>query len=455
MHPMLWHDLRLALLSLRRTPFVAALVVAVIAIGIGSSVVAITLYHAKAGNPIWWKNDVLYRVMLDSRPIGHEFEEGRHGELPPYLMIYRDAEAIYRSKIPTRSVKLLVSSGRIAAARPGAHPLNRSVRFTTSEFFSMFDVPYLYGHGWSKSDDDGPAQVAVISRYLNDTLFAGENSVGRSIDFGGRQFRIVGVIDAWLPVPRFYDVGQSFLPPDALFVPFHWAESLPELEFVSNCQQTQVVLTSFKEIMAAECISTGLWVELDGLRQRQAFRQFLDNYSRAQIEAGRFVRPVNDRLLNVADWLRINDVLDNQSRFQLVLALIFLGICILNALGLLLAKFMSVAPLCGIRRALGATRDDIMRQHLMEVMILGAVGGGCGIAIAALGLRLIRVFIYAPPAKLDSNPDYATIAQSLSHMDGKMIALAVCLSLLAGLLAGIYPVWRIGRMAPATFLKSQ
>jgi ABC-type antimicrobial peptide transport system permease subunit len=96
-----------------------------------------------------------------------------------------------------------------------------------------------------------------------------------------------------------------------------------------------------------------------------------------------------------------------------------------------------------------------MRQHLMEVMILGAIGGGSGIALAALGLRLIRVFIYAPPSKLDSNPDYATIAQSLSHMDGKMIALAVCLSLLAGLLAGIYPVWRIGRMAPATFLKSQ
>jgi len=65
---MLWHDLRIALRSIRQNPFIAALIIAVIAVGIGTSVVAITLYHAKAGNPIWWKNDVLFRVLIDNRP---------------------------------------------------------------------------------------------------------------------------------------------------------------------------------------------------------------------------------------------------------------------------------------------------------------------------------------------------------------------------------------------------
>jgi putative ABC transport system permease protein len=55
----------------------------------------------------------------------------------------------------------------------------------------------------------------------------------------------------------------------------------------------------------------------------------------------------------------------------------------------------------------------------------------------------------------DDNPAYATVAQSLSHLDGRMLLVSVGLSLLAGLLAGIYPAWRIGRMAPATFLKIQ
>jgi putative ABC transport system permease protein len=452
---MLRHDLRLAWQSIRNTPYIAALAVLVIAVGIATSVVAMTLYHAKAGNPIWWKNGILYRVMLDSRPLGHNMEEGRHGDLPPLMMIYRDAAAIYQSRIPTRSLMTLVSTGSIAAPRLGSHPLFNSIRFTTWAFFSMFDVPFLYGHGWSDADDAGPAQVAVISRYLNDRLFGGENSVGRTVSFGGRPFRVIGVIDTWLPLPRFYDVGASFAPPDALFIPFHWAETLPDLQFNGYCQRTQLMLTRFKDLIPSECISTALWVELDTERQHRDFRQYLDNYARAQIEAGRFVRPVNNRLANVSAWLKMNDVVDNQSRFQLLLALIFLGICVLNVLGLLLAKFVGAAPLSGLRRALGATRGDIVRQHLTEVLVLGGLGGVLGIGLAELGLQLVRGFFYLRPSDVEANPEYAAIAQSLSHMDGGMVLFAVALSLIAGILAGIYPVWRIGRMPPASFLKAQ
>jgi putative ABC transport system permease protein len=151
----------------------------------------------------------------------------------------------------------------------------------------------------------------------------------------------------------------------------------------------------------------------------------------------------------------MNDVIDNQSRFQVIFALIFLCICVLNALCLMLAKFMSAAPLSALRRALGATRADIIRQHLIEVMVLAVLGGAFGAGMAALGLRLIRVFFYSQPAQLGSNPQYATIAQSLSHLDTRMMLLALGLSVFSGVLAGLYPAWRIGRMAPATFLKIQ
>src|ERR1700733_9471597 len=102
---MLWHDLRLAVLSIRRNPLISALIVAVIAIGISTSTVAITLYHARAGNPIWWKNDVLFRVMLDSRPAPNETEKDQPPpDYPPFSLIYRDALAVYQSKIPEHSV---------------------------------------------------------------------------------------------------------------------------------------------------------------------------------------------------------------------------------------------------------------------------------------------------------------------------------------------------------------
>jgi putative ABC transport system permease protein len=453
---MFWHDLRLAFRSIRQNPFIAALIVAVIAVGIGTSVVAITLYHAKAGNPIWWKNDVLFRVLIDNRPAMDETDKVQpHSERPPFTLIYRDALAIYQSKIPERSVMMSYSSGMVDSQRPGSPPIHRSVRVTTREFFPMFDVPFLYGRGWTQAEDQGPAQVVVISTYLNDRLFGGGNTVGRILTLNGHHFTVIGVLAKWLPLPRFYDEAKDFGPPDDVFIPFRWVESVPGLFYEGFCYQNKTILDTFQALAPSECNSTGVWAELTTQRQYREYTQFLENYHRSQQQAGRFARPPNNRLASVSTWLELNDVVGNQNKIQVVLALTFLGVCVLNTLGLLLAKFMGAAAFSGIRRALGATRADVIRQHLIEVALLGVFAGAVGIGIAAVGLRLIRMFVLMRSAQFHDNPDFTAIAQSLSHMDGKMIFTAVALSLLAGALAGLYPAWRIGRLAPASFLKTQ
>jgi putative ABC transport system permease protein len=149
----------------------------------------------------------------------------------------------------------------------------------------------------------------------------------------------------------------------------------------------------------------------------------------------------------------MNDVIGEESRLQVGLAGLFLAVCILNTLGLMLAKFMSGAPVTGLRRALGASRRDVMRQHLTEVVVVGLLGGGCGVLLSWLGLWAIRMLTYIPG--LDDNPAHLALAQSLSHMDVKMLLAAALVSVLTGILAGIYPAWRIGRMQPALFLKAQ
>jgi putative ABC transport system permease protein len=453
---MFWHDLRIAFRSIRQNPFIAGLIVAVIAVGIGTSVVAITLYHAKASNPIWWKNDVLFRVLIDNRPASDETDKDQpHPEYPPFSLIYRDALAIYQSKIPARSVMMSYSSGQVDSMRPGSPPIHRRVRVTTREFFSMFDVPFVFGRGWTQAEDEGPAQVVVVSSYLNDRLFGGGNNIGRTLILNGQHFTVIGILAKWLPMPRFYDEARDFGPPDDLFIPFRWVESVSGLFYEGFCYQTKTILDTFQALAPSECNSTGVWAELATKRQYREYAQFLDNYHRAQQQAGRFARPPNTRLASVSTWLEMNEVVGNQNKIQVVLALTFLGICVLNTLGLLLAKFMSAAPLSGIRRALGATRGDVIRQHLMEVSLLGVFAGFIGVGIAAIGLRLIRMFVLMRSAQFHDNPDFTTIAQSLSHMDGQMILTAMALSLLAGVLAGLYPAWRIGRLAPATFLKIQ
>ena len=73
------------------------------------------------------------------------------------------------------------------------------------------------------------------------------------------------------------------------------------------------------------------------------------------------------------------------------LSFMFLAVCLLNMIGLLLAKFLGAAPLVGLRRALGASKSaPFFRQHLVEVGVIGFGGGLLGIALAALGLWGVR-----------------------------------------------------------------
>ena len=58
----------------------------------------------------------------------------------------------------------------------------------------MFDVPFIYGTGWSRAEDDAPGAVVVLSRFMNQKLFGGANSVGREVILDGHPYRVVGVI---------------------------------------------------------------------------------------------------------------------------------------------------------------------------------------------------------------------------------------------------------------------
>lgn len=449
------YDLSLALHGVCRTPYLSLLIILALAVGVGTSVISMTLYHARAGNPIWWKNDHLFRVMVDSRPASAEIDRNnRHPEYPPFVMTYQDAMAIDRSDIPDRSLTMTSSQGLLDPALPQRRPFNVSVRMTSGSFFPMFDVPFLYGQGWSQKEDADSAPVAVISHYVNDKVFAGSNSVGKHLRLGSHDFRVIGVIDRWLPQPRFYDALPNFEASDDVFVPFRWVERdvFPVGGF---CQRTQTMVDSFRELAGAECIWLDFWVEISDKQKLAHYRQFLDNYASSQRQRGRFERVVNNRLADVQTWLQMNDVVGSESRIEVVLGLIFLFVCVLNTVGLLLAKFISFAPVSGLRRALGAKRKDIIRQHLTEVFIMAAIAGALGLGIAFIGLDLIQAFFLSASVAGSDNPDAVMSARSLSHLDWPMTFFALGLSVASGFAAGVYPALFIGRLPPASFLKAQ
>ena len=451
------HDLRMAFRSLRRNPFLSALMIGALAVGITASMIAITLYHARSGHPIPWKDGNLFAVTLDTRDDNPDQGFSRHPEYPPWQLTYRDAHALYASGIPVRSVMMFKASQIVTPDREGVKPFGVNIRVTTADFFQAFDVPFLFGTGWLRAEDDAPGAVVVLSKFMNEKLFGGTNSVGRQVTLSGHSYRVLGVIGTWMPRPKYYDPNNgTFDTPEDVFMPFGWMQALKlNTSGNTNCVSKRAKVTGFESLLNEECVWLQYWVEFRHSTDRNRYQIFVDNYTNDWRTHGRFPRKNNNRIVNVTTWLNMWDVVGDESRMQVVLGLVFLGVCILNTLGLMLAKFLSAAPIAGLRRALGANRMDIVRQHLIEVMVVGILGGAAGLVLTLGGLAVLKGWLYSDMLVGSDNPDRVALVQAFVHMDVSVILFAIGLSLLTGVLAGLYPAYRIGRLAPATFLKTQ
>ena len=184
-----------------------------------------------------------------------------------------------------------------------------------------------------------------------------------------------------------------------------------------------------------------LWVELESAADRDRYADHLVAYVNEQKALNRFELPVNNRLYNVREWLDVREVVSDDTRTSTWLAFGFLLVCLVNTVGLLLAKFSARPGEIGVRRALGASRGEVFRQYLTEAAVIGLVGAGMGVALTLGALAFIR----------DFNPGIAL----LTHLDVPMLAIAVVVSVVAAIVAGLLPTWRACQVVPALQLKSQ
>ena len=445
---MLGYYFQLAFRNLRRNPGLTALMIGAVALGIAVCVMTLTMYRAMSGNPIWWKNDVLFAVTMDFWDPQQAYFEDRP-ELPPEQLTYRDAMAVYASDIPKRKVIMHKAIGIVSVDGQQVKPERALTRVTTKDFFELFDAPLQYGGTWTDAADTGPEPVMVLSRKLNEKLFGGANSVGRRVRWNDSEFRIIGVRDHWMPLPTFYDINNGSLEePEDVYIPFGWSAALELPSAGNNNGWKPEDIKTYQEYLASENIWIQMWVELPDTAARDRFQAFLDNYSQDQKRAGRYQRPLNNRLTKPAQWLVDNEVVGNDDRVLVGLAFAFLAVCLLNTVGLLLAKFLNNAPITGVRRALGASRKQIFMQHLVEVGVISSIGALLGLALGGLLLMGLRALYTVDPTDAGGT-------QALAHVDVTSVVTALALAFLATIAAGLYPAWRIGRIPPASYLKAQ
>jgi len=440
---MFTYYLELALRSLKRSPGLTALMVLAIGFGVAASMTTYSVFRAVSGDPIPWKSSRLFVPQIDIWGPKSRRGATNHTNEPPDALDYADAVALMRAHRATRQSAMYVISPSVVPALAGTHPINVRGHAVFGEFFPMVDAPFRYGNGWSATDDEQRAPVAVISARLNRKVFGDANSVGKSLDIEGRPYRVVGVLDAWNPQPMFYDVFNNGFTQqgDDVFLPFNTAIDVGmQNDGNTNCNETPKE-SGFVGLQHSSCIWIAFMAELGSAAQAEGYRQFLDGYAREQQQAGRFTWPPNNRLRDVNAFLDFEHVVPSDTKISLLVALGLLIVCLVNTAGLLLAKFLRRAPEIGVRRALGASRREIYMQFLSEASMVGLAGGVLGLLLTGVGVACVGWVLPAEIAKL-------------ARLDVSLLLLTLVLAVVATALAGLYPTFRAARVQPAWQLKS-
>ena len=438
------YHVRLALLSLKKNPALTALIIGAFALGIGVCMTTLTVYYQMSNNPIVHKNDVLYAVALDSWDPVEPYDDDQP-EQAPWELTWRDMMALRQSDIPTHHAAMFKGSFVVEPESDDMLPFEETVRMTDGGFFSLFDIPFQYGAPWDMTADENGEYVVVLNREMNEKLFGGQNSVGRTLLLDKLSFTVTGVIDNWNPAPKYYDVNNgAFDNAEQMFMPLTVAFPLERFsDGNTNCWKDEDI-NDYQAFLNSECVWFQYWAQLDAPEQKARYQDFLDAYVMEQKQLGRFERPLNNRLTPVDEWLQVRQVVADDSKVLLGVSFMFLAVCLFNTVGLLLAKFIGKSGEIGLRRALGASRTAVFEQQLVEVGVIGVAGGLLGLGLAVLGLRAVRKIYIG----LDQLVD-------LTSIDVSMVLAALGISIAASVLAGLYPAWRVCRVSPASYLKTQ
>lgn len=432
--------LDLALRSFRRNKVLTALMVALIGIGVAATMTTFAALRAVSGDPVPDKSAWLFVPQIDNQGPKNR---GADGE-PPASLSYTDAMALLHSNLARR--RAIAAPVKFAVMPNDAAQMPFTVKgyAITPDFFTMFDVPFRFGGSWASSGNDGDA--VVIGSYLNRKLFHGEDSVGRALHLGVSVYRISGVIADWNPQPRFYaggdvnelaDQGE----PAQIFVPFARAAAIQGFgTYGSVMCPPDYHGSGWNALITSECDWISAWVELPTASDVRRYGAFLEGYAAQQQSLGRFQWSPNVRLRNLTEWLAHMHAVPQENRIAFLLAVGLQMVCLLNTLGLLLAKFLRRNGEIGARRALGASRRAIAAQFLTESALVGAAGGLFGLALTVIGVSRIGDLFGAKIAHL-------------VHIDAWLVGLTLLVSVAATVLTSLFPVWRVAGVQPGHQLK--
>ncbi|MBU2971450.1 ABC transporter permease [Pseudoalteromonas sp. C2R02] len=444
--------LKQVLHSLKHKKNLNALMVITIAIGIALMTTMMTISLQQQKVPLPHKSENIQLVMLDNRSADALEQEA--ARMP--RTTYKDVENIFNARLALNSLVRIWETQFIAEPENlAARPMNLSASATNYQLFNLMEMPFIYGEPWSKEAESSSQAVIVIDKTVNDELFGGANSIGKRILVNKKPLTIVGVMDISVHNRRFQNRYFSTRDNDQAFIPYTFAlDNNFRRRGQVFCPESQRALSStFRTqnvagLKTSECGFENLWVEFSNAEQSDAFFTWLTAYSQKQKEVGRFFQ---EKIVYGQTINQLMTVYGNDTWIKTLAMMSYLlfAVCIINTSGIMLAKFQSKSKLVSLYRALGATKAYIVKIHLIEVLFISLIGILVGLLLSKFGLE-IMFHIRRYQSDYLSDP---VQLRAIYSIDWLLIAKTATITVFSVIIAGLYPIWRISNLAPASQLR--
>jgi putative ABC transport system permease protein len=399
------NDLRYALRQLRKSPGFTLIAVLTLALGIGANTAIFSVIYAVLLQPLPYPDGDRIVILTET-----------DSNQPQISVSYPDYVDWKRDNTVFENIAVSRRESFNLSGLQGRAPEQISGGLVTANFFKVVGLTPQLGRVFTEEEDRvGGPLVAVISDRLWQRLFSRDpNVLGRTMNFGNQPYTIIGVMPAQMFSPRTVEVW------------FPLTRRTDDLMW-----QTR---DNHPGLFGWARLKEGVTIEKALAEMKEIAARLSKQYP-----------PSNSSVSVTVTRLLDNQVGDYRASLGLLLgavALVLLIACA-NLANLLAARGAARAQEFAVRSAVGASRWHIIRQLLIESLVLALLGGGLGLCLAAWGRDVLVAL--SPPGV----PRF----QNLS-LNGWVLLFSLALSFVTSVLFGLWPAWHTSRADIQLALKS-